>query len=113
MLLVQALWNHDCNDMDEKAPQDVDVYIDEAEIEDGTVREKRPIRLQSSLLVGTALTLSVVCLGLGWRSLALQTTVDGNYTRFAFIILSPIYWFISLVCCISFLLPLSLHGISP
>ena len=113
MLLVQALWNHDCNDMDEKALQDVDVYIDEAEIEDGTVREKRPIRLQNSLLVGTALTLSVVCLGLGWRSLALQTTVDGNYTRFAFIILSPIYWFISLVCCISFLLPLSLHGISP
>ncbi len=101
MLLVQALWDYDCNDMDEKAPQDMDVYINEVDVEDGTMRENRPIQLQSSLLVGIALTLSIVCLGLGWRSLALQTTVDGNYTRFVFIILSPVYWFISLVCYIS------------
>ena len=102
MQLVKMVWSgndYDESDApDEKAPPYVATVADVDGLEGQMAKDTRPIMLQSSLLVGVTMALSIACLGLGWRALVLQAWVDGGYLRFALIIVSPLYWFISLVC---------------
>ncbi len=104
MRLVELIWNgggDDDDEMDEKekAAAYVTIEADPNGLEEGVVPEKRPIQLQSAILVGVTMALSIACLGLGWRSLILQSWVDQTYLRFALAAVSPVYWFVSLVRC--------------
>ncbi len=103
MQLVKMVWSgtdtfDESDAPDEKAPQYVITAADVDGLEGQMPKEKRPIMLQSALWVSVTMTLSVTCLGLGWRALFLEAWVDGNYLRFALVTISPIYWFVGLVC---------------
>jgi hypothetical protein len=58
---------------------------------------RRPIRLSSAVLVSCTLTLCLSCIGLGLRNIALEISVDENYSRLALLVMVPIYFFFGLV----------------
>ncbi|KAF4595382.1 Glycosyl transferase, family 2 [Ophiocordyceps camponoti-floridani] len=69
----------------------------ETDEESGETRpEKRPVHLQNSILVSLTLALVVTSLGAAWRQLAIEVSVDGNYTRLALVALCPLQIFFSL-----------------
>lgn len=87
--LMELVWQRRGDDEDEKGgPRILEAEIDE---ESGTVKaENRPIHLQNSVLVAGALVLVVVSLGAAWRELAVEISVDGDYTRLGLVALFPI-----------------------
>ncbi|KAH7176638.1 Ncp1-like protein [Dactylonectria macrodidyma] len=65
--------------------------------ESGEIKpEVRPIHLQNALMVSATLILVATALGAGWRQLAIEVSIDGNYTRLAFLCLTPIQIFFTL-----------------
>jgi hypothetical protein len=79
-----------------KGPQVVEVEIDE---ESGEARpEKRPTHIMNGVLVGFTLLIIVIMLGAGFRQIAIEIMVDKGYTRIAFLVLTPIQIFFTLVC---------------
>ncbi|KAK0635786.1 glycosyl transferase family group 2-domain-containing protein [Bombardia bombarda] len=70
--------------------------LDPAQLEEALAREHRPVRLESACIVSLTLILVIVCLGLGWRALALETVIDGTFLRFALLLVAPIQFFVSL-----------------
>lgn len=71
--------------------------IDPGMLEEALNRERRPVRLESACVVTLTLALCITCLGIGWRSLALESMVDGTYVRWALVSVTPIHFFVSLV----------------
>ena len=65
--------------------------------EAGGQGEKRSTNLQNTVLVAMTLFLITLLLGLGYRQIAIQTKVDGNYMRVMFIVLTPVQIFFTLV----------------
>lgn len=102
-MIIAHIWRSDPIDeeeSEEKNEKQAGVNVEElspSAIEEALGAEARPTRVISSALVALAISLSMTCLGLGYRSLALQTAVDGSYTRLALLAVSPITLFISLV----------------
>jgi hypothetical protein len=107
-LLLLTIWNADSiEEIGEKKSVKENIRIDEVLAADqqnekevdleASVSEPRSIVLWSPVMV--AGTLMVICsaLGLGLRSLALETSVDGTYTRFALLVLLPVLFFMGLV----------------
>ncbi|QDS70380.1 hypothetical protein FKW77_009162 [Venturia effusa] len=76
-----------------KGPQVVEVELDE---ETGEYVSKRPTNIMNSNLVGVTLAIIVVLMGLGCRSLAAEIKVDMDYTRLAFLALTPVQIFFTL-----------------
>ncbi|KAI6371981.1 hypothetical protein MCOR32_006027 [Pyricularia oryzae] len=66
------------------------------DLEDILPSHERPINLTSSCIVGISLMLCISALGLGWRLLARDSTVDGDWKRVIFLAIAPINLFISL-----------------
>lgn len=60
--------------------------------------ERRPTMLLNTILVSFTLLLICVVLGAASRSIAQEIAVDGNYRRMAFVALTPIQIFFTLVC---------------
>ncbi|KAK3673206.1 hypothetical protein LTR78_007046 [Recurvomyces mirabilis] len=80
---------------DEKKPPRVTAL--EVDEESGELLpEKRPTHLQNTVLVSITLCLIIVMLGSGWRQLVVETVVDKNYIRLAFILLTPVQVFFTL-----------------
>ena len=78
-----------------KGPAVVECEIDE---ESGEVKpEKRPTHIQNSVLVGFTLLIITVMLGAGFRAIAIEIAVDHGYTRLAFLALTPVQIFFTLV----------------
>lgn len=75
----------------------VEEVVDEESGETG-YRERRPTVLMNTMLVGLTLVLIFGMLGAGYRQIAIETAVDGNYIRLAFIALTPVQVFFTLVC---------------
>ncbi|KAK6210383.1 glycosyltransferase family 2 protein [Colletotrichum tabaci] len=106
-MIIAHIWRSDPIDeeeSEEKNEKQAGVNVEElspSAIEEALGAEARPTRVISSALVALAISLSMTCLGLGYRSLALQTAVDGSYTRLALLAVSPITLFISLFFFIS------------
>lgn len=82
---------------DNKAPNVSTVEIDE---ESGKIKPQfRPTHLLNTVLVACTLVLIVTVLGAGFRELAIEVAVDKSYLRLAFIALTPVQIFFTLVCC--------------
>lgn len=102
-MIISFIWktdDGDDEDGEEKNEKLPDIAIDElspAALEEALRAEARPVRMASSMIVGFGLGLSITCLGLGYRALALQTAIDGTYTRWALVAVTPATLFISLV----------------
>lgn len=79
---------------EKKGPAVVEVTVNE---ETGEFESKRPTNIQNSVLVGCTLTIVTILLGLGFRQLAVEVAVDKGYARLAFIILTPVQVFFTLV----------------
>lgn len=95
--LMELVWKSGINEEDEDekgSPVVAEAEIDE---ESGEVKiENRPVHLQNAVLVALTMILVVVALGAAWRELAIQVSVDGDYTRLALIALAPIQIFFTL-----------------
>ncbi|KAI4794368.1 hypothetical protein E4T45_12396, partial [Aureobasidium sp. EXF-8846] len=73
------------------------VVEEEIDAESGEVLpENRPTHLMNTVLVSITLIIIIALLGAGYRQLAIETKVDGNYTRIAFVALSPVQIFFTL-----------------
>ncbi|KAF4124458.1 hypothetical protein GMORB2_5124 [Geosmithia morbida] len=96
--LMELVWKQggaDDDDSDEKAgPAADDSEMDE---ESGEVRpERRPIHLQNSVLVMLTLIIVILALGAAWRQLAIEVSVDGDYSRLGLVALFPVQIFFTL-----------------
>lgn len=80
--------------MMKKGPQVVEAELDE---ETGEYVSKRPTNIMNSNLVGGTLCIIVVLIGLGCREIATEIKVDMDYTRLAFLALTPVQIFFTLV----------------
>jgi heme/copper-type cytochrome/quinol oxidase subunit 4 len=59
--------------------------------------EQRPTNLMNSILVAFTLVIILTLLGLSFRSVAVEAAVDKGYTRLAFLALTPVQVFFTLV----------------
>jgi hypothetical protein len=83
---------------EKKGPAVVATEIDE---ESGEIKpENRPTNIQNSVLVGCTMTIIVIMLGAGFREIAMEIMVDKGYTRLAFLALTPVQVFFTLVSLI-------------
>ncbi|TVY34691.1 hypothetical protein LSUB1_G005516 [Lachnellula subtilissima] len=62
------------------------VKITPSQLEEALTTGDRPAVLITSITVGLTLTLLMTALGLGWRQLAQQIAIDGNYTHLALLV---------------------------
>ncbi|KAG4440521.1 hypothetical protein IFR05_003991 [Cadophora sp. M221] len=67
-----------------------------AEIEDAMMVKKRKTLLMNPVIVGLTLALLISALGLGFRNLAQEIAVDGNFQRLALLAFAPAQVFVSL-----------------
>jgi hypothetical protein len=101
-MLMVTIWNEGANYAEEEKDLTIE-RIDEMtsleKLEDG-LRSEEPRRLMliSPMVVSATLVLIFATIGLGWRKLALEVEVDGNYIRFGLAIFSPLLFFVGLVC---------------
>lgn len=100
-MLMETIWNGGANYADEEKELTIE-RIDEMtgleKLEDGLgYEEHRPLMFISPMVVSGTLILILACLGLGWRKLAIEVAVDGNYIRLGLLIFSPIVFFVGLV----------------
>lgn len=85
---------------------EVDEIIDEESGEVSGYRERRPTNLLNTILVAFTLTLVITTLGAGYRQIAIEVAVDGNMLRLAFVALTPIQIFFTLVSYLFFPSPI-------
>ena len=79
-----------------KGPAVVEVEIDD---ESGQPKpENRPTHIMNGVLVGCTLCIITVMLGAGFREVVIQIMVDKGYARLAFLALTPVQIFFTLVC---------------
>lgn len=100
--LVEMVWTGGEKDGDDTPDEERAVSVEVAEVdpdqlEDALSREHRPVMLISAAQVGLTLVLCIVCLGIGWRSIALEIMVDGSMIRLALLAVTPMLFFVSLV----------------
>ncbi|KAJ4395159.1 hypothetical protein N0V85_006654 [Neurospora sp. IMI 360204] len=97
--LIESIWgsNNDADDDDADEKGNATTNIEEV---DGNsleqAKEHRPVRLESACIVAITMALCVACLGLGWRALAYEASMDGSYIRFALLAVTPVQFFVSL-----------------
>ena len=101
-MLMVTIWNEGANYADEEkelTTERIDEITGLEKLEDGLgYQEDRPLMFISPLIVSGTVVLIFACLGLGWRKLALEIAVDGNYIRLGLVIVSPLLFFVGLVC---------------
>lgn len=96
--MMNMNWNNNAPSEDEKE-KGYDVSVMElGEEESGSpAPAERPTHLLNAILVGCTLFLITVMLGAGFRQIAIEVVVDHNYLRCAFILLTPVQIFFTLV----------------
>jgi hypothetical protein len=102
-LLLATIWNGD--DREEMEEKRENVLVDVVRVMDprkeydleAMVPELRSIVLLSPTMVAGTLTLICSALGLGLRSLALETAADRTYLRFVLLAVLPVIFFMGLV----------------
>jgi hypothetical protein len=103
--LIKVIWGRgEAGQLEEKAKPSATVsnvelaegFITPGALEEAMAAQKRPTVLINPIMVGLTLTLLVAALGLGWRNLAQEVSVDGKYLRLALLIVTPCQVFVSL-----------------
>jgi hypothetical protein len=102
-LLLATIWNND--NVDDMTKKSGSVLVDTVPVLEpqnkndleAMVPESRSIILWSPTSVAATLALMCSAIGLGLRSLALETAVDGTYLRLALLVMLPIIFFMGLV----------------
>lgn len=102
---VRMIWSHGGGKVEENETEDPKIRIDEETVdaepgalEAGTAgQEERPVMFVSSIIVACTVCLAVVCMGFGWRRLAMECKVDRNFLRLALVLLAPVQLFFSMV----------------
>jgi hypothetical protein len=93
--LMELVWK--TGDPEEEEKKQSKVAVIEIDEESGEIiPETRPLHLQNTVLVSLTLVLIVAMLGAGGRQLAIQVSVDHNYTRLALLALTPVQIFFTL-----------------
>jgi hypothetical protein len=70
--------------------------ISPADLENAIATEKRPTLLFNPVIVALTLALLTVALGLGWRNLAQEVSIDHKYLRLSLLAITPCQIFVSL-----------------
>lgn len=108
--LMEMIWNEEYEEdfLDEKQ---TDPYVATTEISGNSISpsdleaaleaEKRPTLLLNPMMVAATIALLISALSLGFRNLASEIAVDGNYTRLALLAAVPPQVFVSLVSIIN------------
>ena len=99
--LMDLVWKTGAPEDSEEGAERKGPIVSMAEIdeESGKVKpQSRPTHLLNTVLVAITLVLIVTVLGAGFRELAIEVAVDKSYTRLAFVALTPIQVFFTLVC---------------
>jgi hypothetical protein len=101
-MLMETIWNDGVNYADEEK-ENMTERIDETtspeKLEEGRKQEDhRPLMFISPVIIAGTMILIFGCLGFGWRKLALEVAVDGNYIRLSLAVFSPLLFFVGLVC---------------
>ena len=78
-----------------KGPNVTEIEVDSESGE--IIPEKRATHLLNTILVGFTLIIIVVMLGAGFREVAIEVAVDKNMMRLAFLALTPVQIFFTLV----------------
>lgn len=80
---------------EKKTPRVTEFEVDEESGE--IIPERRSTNLMNTILVAFTLVIVIVMLGAGFRAVAIETVVDKNYIRMAFVLLTPVQVFFTLV----------------
>lgn len=93
--LMELVWKSGEAEDDEK--NDSNPRVIEVDEESGEIiPESRGIHLQNCILVAITIVLVVTTLGAGFRQIAIEVEVDGNFLRFAIAALIPVQVFFTL-----------------
>jgi len=99
--LMELVWKTgEPEEVEEGAAPKKGAKVSELEIdeESGAIMpQNRPTHLLNTILVAFTLILIVTVLGAGFRELAIEIDVDQSYTRLAFVALTPVQIFFTLV----------------
>ena len=100
--LMELVWQagNEAESVNDFAKEKSGVIVTEAEVdeESGQLRpQERATHLINTVLVGFTLVVVIVMLGAGMRSVAIEVMVDQNYLRLAFVLLTPVQIFFTLV----------------
>lgn len=94
--LLQTIWSTTEHEKNESLPR---AQVNEVDEESGQrVVEERPVMFLSSFMVACSICLLVCLMGLGYAELAFEGVVLHHWVSFAYIIMTPIYCFFTLVC---------------
>jgi hypothetical protein len=102
--LMELVWKTGEPEEEDEAPEKKGPAVVETEIneETGEYVSKRSTNIQNSILVGITLTIVITMLGAGFRQIAIEVSVDRNYLRACFLLLTPIQIFFTLVGSLAF-----------
>lgn len=98
--LMELVWKTGEPEDEEEANEKKGPAVDVVEIDEesgAVLPQSRPTHLLNTILVGITLILIVTVLGAGFRELAIEVSVDSSYLRLAFVALTPIQVFFTLV----------------
>jgi hypothetical protein len=96
--LMQLVWRQGQPEEDEGEKKAVKVNVAEVDPESGVVLpDQRPTHLMNTVLVAFTLLLITVTLAAGFRQIAIEIMVDRGFARLAFVVLTPIQVFFTLV----------------
>lgn len=98
--LMELVWKTGDTDEAEEGQAKKGAIVTEVEVDEESgeiIPEKRATHLLNTILVSFTLILILAMLGLGFRQVAIETIVDKNYMRLAFVALTPVQIFFTLV----------------
>ena len=94
--LVKIIWGKQSiypEEDEKKEEPNVDVTEVYADPEDPVAEKPRPIFLCQSFICATTVCLTIASLGMGWRQIAFEITVDHSYLRLLFVLaFVPQFW---------------------
>ncbi|KAI1328658.1 glycosyl transferase family group 2-domain-containing protein [Xylariaceae sp. FL0255] len=96
--LMELVWQTGEEDEEEmEKRQNVAVAEKEIDEESGQILpEKRPVHMLNTYLVSVTMVLIVASLGLAWRELAIEISIDDSFIRLALVALAPVQIFFTL-----------------
>ena len=98
--LMKMIWgNEDGYPAEEKEDDEkkealkVEMAEFDGDVEDQPVQTQRPIALWQAICTAFSVALTIATLGLGWRQVAIQSSIDHTYLRVLIVVAAlPLFW---------------------